>query len=347
MKKQWFIPFLLLSLIFLLGATWYTWRYRTHATDCTSLTDGRLRDLCFEEDDNTLYKCEAADGLCDTAGEWTVIIPNDAYFKLGGDVATAGTYDFGSASVVLEIPNAAAPTTDATGKIAIDTDLITQGMLQVYLTSALCNVVATTDTPADNEIPKYDSASGTITWEADAGAGGGATYREITLLPESSVLDDNNPPAITVVESTGTGTPRFRVANFDASTDEIIYWTFVLPSDYTASSSPIVDVYWYSDDTGANETCAWGIQVSATTEADTDDMLEQACDADVLVVTEDVNTTEATRLMKTSGTLTYATYMDGAAAGDVITIRFFRDVSADDLSSDASLHSVHIKIPRS
>ena len=45
---------------------------------------------------------------------------DDAFLKLGGDIATAGTYDFGSASVVLEIPNAAAPTVDAAGEIAVD-----------------------------------------------------------------------------------------------------------------------------------------------------------------------------------------------------------------------------------
>ena len=97
------------------------------------------------------------------------------YFINTGDIAGAGTYDFGSANVVLEIPNAAAPTTDATGEMAIDTNLITQGMLQVYLTSAIANVVATTDTPGDNEVPTYDSAGGTIQWEALPAASGTVT----------------------------------------------------------------------------------------------------------------------------------------------------------------------------
>ena len=100
-----------------------------------------------------------------------VLNVDDDFLKLGGDVASAGVYDFGSASVVLEIPNAAAPTTDATGEMAIDTNLLTQGVLQVYLTSAIANVVATTDTPNDNEIPTYDSAGGTVQWEAAAGGG--------------------------------------------------------------------------------------------------------------------------------------------------------------------------------
>ena len=121
-----------------------------------------------------------------------------------------------------------------------------------------------------------------------------------------------------------------------------------MPSDYTASSSPIIDVYWYSNDLGANETCYWGIQISATTEADVDTMAEQACDT-ALLISEDVNTTEVNRLILTSGTLTYATYMDGAAAGDTVILRFYRDAdnASDDLSSDARLHSIHLKIPRS
>jgi len=103
-------------------------------------------------------------------GTWASPTIDDLFIKLGGDVVSAGTYDFGSASVVLEVPNAAAPTTDATGEMAIDTNLITQGMLQVYLTSAIANVVATTDTPGDNEVPTYDLAGGTIQWEAGGGA---------------------------------------------------------------------------------------------------------------------------------------------------------------------------------
>jgi len=64
-----FIIFSFLSSI-CFATRWYFWRYRTHPTDCTSLTDGKLRDLCFEEDDQTLYKCDTQDGTCDTPSEW-------------------------------------------------------------------------------------------------------------------------------------------------------------------------------------------------------------------------------------------------------------------------------------
>lgn len=75
MKKL--IPLSIL-LVFMLcfdvfAQTFYSWRYREHATDCTSLTDGKDRDLCFEIDDETLYKCDVSAGDCDTSGEWKKI----------------------------------------------------------------------------------------------------------------------------------------------------------------------------------------------------------------------------------------------------------------------------------
>lgn len=88
----------------------------------------------------------------------------------GGSISSTSAWDLSAAS--LEIPNAAAPTVDATGEIAFDTDVITQGLMLVYGSAAVNYVVATTDTPGDNEIPKYDAGTGTITWEADAGGAG-------------------------------------------------------------------------------------------------------------------------------------------------------------------------------
>lgn len=174
-------------------------------------------------------------------------------------------------------------------------------------------------------------------------------YWQITLLPESAVLDDNSPPAITVIESTGTGTPRFRVADFDASTDEIVYWTFVVPSDMD-SGDWYADVSWYTNDTGADEDCIWACQVSATTEGDADTMAEQAVST-YNSTAENCNTTEANRLIQTTITISN---LDSVSAGDVVTLRFYRDADDSDgnadndgLSSDARLVAVKLRIPRS
>jgi len=95
------------------------------------------------------------------------------FYMADGDSLT-GVHDFGGATS-LELPNGASPTIDTDGEIGFDTDIITQGMLLGYINSSQIYMVGTSDTPSDNEIPKYDSASGTITWESDAtGAGSGA-----------------------------------------------------------------------------------------------------------------------------------------------------------------------------
>jgi hypothetical protein len=56
----------------LFSQTFYSWRYREHATACPSVTDGKIRDLCYEIDDDTLYKCEPDSGDC-SGTEWKKI----------------------------------------------------------------------------------------------------------------------------------------------------------------------------------------------------------------------------------------------------------------------------------
>ena len=60
------------------------------------------------------------------------------------------------------------------GQIAIDTNAISGVMGAIVVNDAHQQfyVVMTTDTPADNEIPKFDSSTGLMTYEADAGGGG-------------------------------------------------------------------------------------------------------------------------------------------------------------------------------
>ena len=88
---------LLIFILFLVtsvdATTWYFWRYRTHASDCTSITDGRAGDLCYEEDDKALYICETEDGLCDTASEWKRVY-SDAFYtnRIGIDTSDSKGY---------------------------------------------------------------------------------------------------------------------------------------------------------------------------------------------------------------------------------------------------------------
>ena len=169
-----------------------------------------------------------------------------------------------------------------------------------------------------------------------------ADYYNFTLSPQGAVLDDNNPPAITIIESTSTGTARFYVADFDATTDEIIYWTLSTPDDM-ASGNWLADVSWFTNST-ANQTCVWEIAMSATTEGDADNMTEQAM-ASSNTASEVINTIETNRLIQTTITMSN---LDNVTASDIVTLRFNRDANAvdDTLTTDARFVALRLRIPR-
>ena len=160
-----------------------------------------------------------ADDFDAAAGVISIDNTNFDLADIPGGVAGANVFDFGGATSV-EVPNSAAPTVDATGKIGIDTDLITQGMLQIYLTSAIANIVATTDTPGDNEVPTYDAAGGTIQWEAGgAGAGGGdPVLVNTTAVTDAAGVDLTSGTYVTV---TLNEVPSPDTATFEAVPDTI------------------------------------------------------------------------------------------------------------------------------
>lgn len=187
--------------------------------------------------------------------------------------------------------------------------------------------------------------SGNLTWET---AGSIVSYWQFKLSPQGSVLDDGAPPSMTIIESSGTGTPRFYVLDFDPATDQIVYWTFVVPTDMAAGDW-LVDVNWYTNDTGASEDAIWYAAISATSEGDADTMAEQAIGT-LFTAAEDCNATEANRLIQTTITLTS---MDSVAAGDIVTVVFGRDADDsignadnDGLSSNARFVSANLRIPR-
>lgn len=173
-------------------------------------------------------------------------------------------------------------------------------------------------------------------------------YREIVLSPAGMILDDTAPPDLTIVESTGTGTPRRLVADFDPTTAQFGYWTFVAPSD-TTTGDILLDVKWFTNDTGASEDAIWYAYISCTTEGDADSMAEDAVGT-ANTAAEDCNATEANRLISTTITLSNT---DSIAAGDSCTLVVGRDAGDaignadnDGLSSDARMVAVHVKIPR-
>lgn len=187
---------------------------------------------------------------------------------------------------------------------------------------------------SDGDYLAVGDATATKTIYPDSG------YYEFTLSPQGAVLDDNNPPAITIIESTGVGTPRFYVADFDAATDEIIYYSLTIPSDLR-SGNWLIDVFWIT--AGIANSCVWEAAISALTEADVTAVTARAA-ATSNTATEAANAT-ANRLISTTITLSN---LDGVAAGDSVVLRFNRDANniSDDLASDARLLKIRLRIPK-
>lgn len=89
MKKLLLSLILFLTLVPLVEAqtTYKSWRQRTHATDCTIITDGKTADMCYEQDSQNVYVCDAVDGTCNTAIEWKLASSSGAGV---GDVTSVG-----------------------------------------------------------------------------------------------------------------------------------------------------------------------------------------------------------------------------------------------------------------
>ena len=178
-------------------------------------------------------------------------------------------------------------------------------------------------------------------------------HHVMTFLPADFVLDDTVPPAgPTTTESTGTGTPRRQTLDFDATADEAGFISFTVPQGYNGVQPIQFEFYWYANSITASADCIWAVQISATTEGDADSMLEDAANAEAAAATvaENVNTTEANRLMRT--TLKMSASMDSLIAGDFVTVRIYRDADDsvgnadnDGLAVDAQLVAVRVMIP--
>ena len=114
----------------------------------------------------TANEVSVANGDC--SGNPTLSLP--AAIDLGGKTS-------------LEVPNAAAPTTNVFGQVAGDNDAwaASRGALQFYDGTANTYILGTlaSDAPANGECPKWNTG-GTITWETCAG-GSGLTHGETMI----------------------------------------------------------------------------------------------------------------------------------------------------------------------
>lgn len=162
----------------------------------------------------------------------------------------------------------------------------------------------------------------------------------ILLMPQSAVFPDgsasNAAPGITRRKGTQTAPPVYYLTlDFDAATKEICYWSFPMPNNYASGGT--LKLLWHANATA--NSAIWSAAISAVTATDADTPLEHAFGAEATATTA-ANATEARRLIESSITLT----MDSAAAGDLITLRLFRDAAnaSDTLTVDAELAAAYI-----
>lgn len=130
---------------------------------------------------------------------------------------------------------------------------------------------------------------------------------------------NNVPPAMRRLKGSQTNAVHALVWAFDGagSSIEQLYCSFTLPGDYASGGA--LKVQGTINSTTGN-VAVMQASVSASTPADADTPLEHAFST-AATVSITANTTEARRLLEGSITLN----MDSAAAGDLVTIRLFRD----------------------
>lgn len=122
----------------------------------------------------------------DTKAELEAQIGSPDLALASGDIFT-GVNDFGGATS-LEIPNGTNPTVSSAGHLALDTDgdgsTVTTAVLKAHNGTSSVNIFGTTNYPSsDNDVMAYDSATNSVTWQAQSGAGGGI----------SNVVEDTTP----------------------------------------------------------------------------------------------------------------------------------------------------------
>ncbi len=154
-----------------------------------------------------------------------------------------------------------------------------------------------------------------------------------------AIPDDTSGSAaaqIQLKQSSGTDPQSAWVeALFDASTDEHVEWTFIMPNNY--ASAPVLKVY-YKATSGTTGTVVFGAAIVAITDGDSQD-----ADADA----HDTANVGSTTVPSTVGHIDVQsitmTNADSVAAGDWVRMVLFRDISADSVAGDLEVPIVELQ----
>lgn len=164
MKRYLFI-FLTLTMFFgsigVADAAITLWRKRAAASDCTSIIDGKSSDLCFEEDQNTLYVCkpnEGDSGTCDDYSEWKGV--SGSINQVGSCVSANCFTDGDNSTLTFE-----GSTDDTYETVLGATDPIADR--NIYLPDASGTIVVATGTLGDGNCLELNGTSGEV---IDSGA---------------------------------------------------------------------------------------------------------------------------------------------------------------------------------
>jgi hypothetical protein len=161
----------------------------------------------------------------------------------------------------------------------------------------------------------------------------------MVLLPHGSI-----PPATayatldTVPATTATPDISTPVLDFDSSGDEFADWSVVMPRHYAGTTGITLTLYWTSEVTSG--TVAWACQIRR----EENSSAHIAGDfATAVVASADTVEGTARNMNYTELAMTNGAQIDSVVAGEAMTVRVFRDVSADNMASDAELHKVEIQ----
>jgi hypothetical protein len=313
----------------------------TKVEDETEMTDIQGGDVFYIVDDPggtpAARKISATNvfDMIDTFAELDAIVTDKALTNKTDGAVWSGVHDFGGATSV-EVPNGTSPTVNATGEIAVDTNLYStspQGCLVIYDGAQQGNLVCTTDTPGNDEIPKFDSTTGLVTWEADAGAGGGANNFSWTFEPQTAKLPSSNPMAI------DAGNLRWR-GLYDDTTQECAQWSTTL-KPYQAGTLQ-AQILYTLETTSTSDVVAWDLSIMCVTggspEGDAQDV-----DSDSFGTVDSI---DSGAISSTAGRLVRLTDAslngDSCSEDDLFIVKLCRDVANDGTTDDVELREVTI-----